>query len=839
MNSKTTFTGSVLLSALFGTTSAFAAELNVPGDFATIQDAIDAAAAGDEILIGNGNWAENLEIIGTPVTLRAADTVSPLVIINPLTADPGITVLNMSGTVVLEDLAIVGGDQGGLAADDANVTARRCNFNGNTSTAFPGAGAYLNDGEYRFEDCRFFANDSTQIASAIAITEGQLFLSDCTLSGNSTTNGTTLIAGDAGVTMRGCAVVTNNGTTFPAMVGVGNTGYTVENTYIFNNSDDDSASTGAPVGVIDGATMKMYNCTFKENDAAYSAGGNGNYVFTNCILPAGASGVTVPGVTTTMEYCLVEGGHAGAGNINGVATYESSPFQSVQLAAGSLGIDAANSNAIDLASIPTDFYGHSRVIDDLEVGDTGVGSTSSLDIGCAERVPPIRYVNKFANGLNNGQSWNDAYTDLMDAIEETSSNLGPVSEIWVRAAEYAPDRGTGDRDATFAMRGGLAIRGGFTGNETSVDQADPANNPTTLTGKIAGAGSPDNTRHVVTAIDVAGTGILDGFRIVDGYASGPGGNDTLGAGMYIEGGHPHIQRCVFRGNNGVGKGYVFRAIDSNFWMESCRIEFNGLVAHGLDAVRAEGDMAIIRNSAITANRVEGNGALYLGGISEAVLTNVTLAGNVATSGARAGLVGADINLFMQSTLIGANASAGAQPGGLNTQFALDSQSTSDGIACSIEGYFDGLLDFANSCDDRAFGFVDARGPDQIPATGDEDFALRSGSCAIDAGWNQYSITEYGDAALMARVRDDNGTPDTGNPHDDPATIDRGAFEYQGQTCRGDINQDLVIGFADLTIVLNQWGVCSGGCAADLDCNSVVDFSDLVLILNNWGECDQF
>lgn len=54
---------------------------------------------------------------------------------------------------------------------------------------------------------------------------------------------------------------------------------------------------------------------------------------------------------------------------------------------------------------------------------------------------------------------------------------------------------------------------------------------------------------------------------------------------------------------------------------------------------------------------------------------------------------------------------------------------------------------------------------------------------------------------------------------------------------GDLNDDGVVGTADLLILLGSWGVCPAvpeDCSADLNGTCVVDATDLVALLGNWG-----
>ena len=119
----------------------------------------------------------------------------------------------------------------------------------------------------------------------------------------------------------------------------------------------------------------------------------------------------------------------------------------------------------------------------------------------------VLYVDDDAPVAGDGTSWATAYNDLQDALGAAN----PGDEIWVAAGIYTPDRGTGDRNATFQLIIGVAIYGGFAGGETDLGQRDAATNVTILSGDLADA---DDT----------------------------GGDDTGGIGQRVDGGFDVCQR---------------------------------------------------------------------------------------------------------------------------------------------------------------------------------------------------------------------------------------------------------------------------------------------------------
>ena len=55
-------------------------------------------------------------------------------------------------------------------------------------------------------------------------------------------------------------------------------------------------------------------------------------------------------------------------------------------------------------------------------------------------------------------------------------------------------------------------------------------------------------------------------------------------------------------------------------------------------------------------------------------------------------------------------------------------------------------------------------------------------------------------------------------------------------CPADLFPDGVVSAADLSILLERWGPCSGSCIADIDGDGNVGASDLSLLLVSWGPC---
>jgi len=168
----------------------------------------------------------------------------------------------------------------------------------------------------------------------------------------------------------------------------------------------------------------------------------------------------------------------------------------------------------------------------------------------AKNRPVVHFVDIDAVGVNDGTNWTDAFTDLQDALDAAVSG----HEIWVAAGTYKPD--LSDRTASFVLKSGVALYGGFMGGETALDQRSSDPGLSILSGDIGVSGNDaDNSYHVVYADGVTDA-ILDGFTVTGGHASGKTNSSDYrnGGGMHTEDSMLTVSNCVFDDNMAIEEG---------------------------------------------------------------------------------------------------------------------------------------------------------------------------------------------------------------------------------------------------------------------------------------------
>lgn len=215
-------------------------------------------------------------------------------------------------------------------------------------------------------------------------------------------------------------------------------------------------------------------------------------------------------------------------------------------------------------------------------------------------------------GANDGSSWDDAFRGPL-GLANALASLGPdqTVDVWIAAGTYVPAAAGAPVTSHFALRSGLALYGGFAGDERSLDERDPVANPTVLSGDLAGNDVPhviglwlndaENARQVVRAIECDESARLDGLTIRRGEAvrtttvnvdrganvAIEDGSPTIvdcliedgvsdwGGAAYVLRGSPRFERCVFRGNRGAttGGGMLIEG-DAVLVLRDCRFEAN-------------------------------------------------------------------------------------------------------------------------------------------------------------------------------------------------------------------------------------------------------------------------
>lgn len=344
------------------------------------------------------------------------------------------------------------------------------------------------------------------------------------------------------------------------------------------------------------------------------------------------------------------------------------PLWSWNVLEGSVMIDKGNG----------DFYVSGTYGNEDMAGKPRISGTS-IGIGAYEYqyLPPsrIRYVKPTATGTGDGSSWENASADLQKMIDELADNnpQNQTGEVWVAAGTYTPQSqlisGTG-YSASFRMRDGISVYGGFAGTEASKIEREKAstmpwdfkyetileaayyngdltwtNNKWTLT---------SDSRHVVWFAPMPGESAftnvttLDGVTIQGGYAQGGTGMDDFmtdrGAGVYMDGANAYLSNCIVKENyatdNGGGvylkngrvqtsliynnnadadggavyvenRGLVHRSMLAN----NSALNGAGVYLHnGAEATGSDSDdhpeYLILSTCVVSNNTVRGNGAVY-------------------------------------------------------------------------------------------------------------------------------------------------------------------------------------------------------------------------------------
>lgn len=315
-----------------GQDDSVAQQVHVPGDAPTIQAGIDMAQFFDEVVVANGTYtgAGNRDLsITKEITLRSASGNPALCIIDCEQGTRGLTFTGTGSTARIQGMTVSNGWAG------------------------EGAGIYFSGSDAVVEGCRILDNTVDDV-------------------------------GGGGVSV--------DDQSSPLIV----------NTVFRGNSRVGIGVSGGGAYVAGGSSPYFVNCTFYDNagydaSAVYSVGSTVTTTLVNCVVWGNAPGVSGDPIkdyqsTTLVTYSDVEGGNAGAGNIDQNPIFADNDLR---LAPISPCVDAGSNAAV---SVTTDYDGHQRIHDgdgnmtatvDMGPFEYGAGSVTGIpgDGGDAAGVP--------------------------------------------------------------------------------------------------------------------------------------------------------------------------------------------------------------------------------------------------------------------------------------------------------------------------------------------------------------------------------------------------------------------------------------------------------------------
>jgi hypothetical protein len=318
----------------------------------------------------------------------------------------------------------------------------------------------------------------------------------------------------------------------------------------------------------------------------------------------------------------------------------------IALCSCSPAVNAGNNTVV--AGYNNDFLNNARV------------ANGTVDIGAVEFQPVQTtvvgtvYVNAAATGLGTGQSWQNAYPTMRQAVQNKCADT-----IKVAAGIYYP--AVAARDSVFDVNRGLILLGGYPATGNPADSLrNPAIHRSILSGDIGLQGdSTDNSYNIMRIKCDDTTVVVDGITFA--RAAALTNLARMGGGITaFDNKNLLVKNCRFENNfssggsaiNSAGKITVEGCIFENNNSQSGTIYVSGTLIPYTFTVPSN---AVIRNSVFHNNQSLSGGAVYC--LADARFENVLFHRNTANTAGGVFLENNPAASFINCNFVRNNASA--------------------------------------------------------------------------------------------------------------------------------------------------------------------------------------
>lgn len=277
------------------------------------------------------------------------------------------------------------------------------------------------------------------------------------------------------------------------------------------------------------------------------------------------------------------------------------------------------------------------------------------------------HVDASAAAGGDGLSWATAFVRPQEAMSLAASG----DEVWVAAGTYVFSGPHGAGPDSIFLRTGLALYGGFAGDETTRDQRDPSAHITRIDGQSnygrLVSGAREATLDGLVIANARGTGVTGDEDMIisdcvfsgnwtglENFYASPTVSGCIftgnQCGMWNMSSSPNVVECVFAGNSGTQGAAMYNDRDINYLgapntpvmigppsaplVVRCRFEGNRADVGG-GAVSSYDSSPRFVNCVFWGNQAQLGGAVYslfLGYGCNPDFVNCTFTGNSAESG---------------------------------------------------------------------------------------------------------------------------------------------------------------------------------------------------------------